>query len=105
MSVSEEVRHRLSLWCAQRIPDAERERRQIGYLVDGAEITIVDRRAPRYPELDAEWTSTPLARLCSSTGGRWSLYRPGAHGGWDRQDDGPDPIALLDRAREGQAPA
>lgn len=101
MSVSEEVRHRLSLWCAQRIPETEREGRQIGYSVDGAEVTIVDRRAPLYPELDAEWTSTPLARLHAADDGRWRLYRPRAGGGWDPQDDGPDPIALLDRAGGG----
>lgn len=107
MSVSEELRHRLSLWCAQRIPEAERRRRQIGYSVEGAEVTILDRRPPAYPELDAEWTTTPLALLHADDRGRWTLSRPRADGGWAPREVGPDPIALLDRVAQdaGQFPA
>lgn len=101
MGPSEEIRHALSEWCTARIPEAERERRQIGYTVQGAEVTITDRRAPGHPRLDAGWTGTPLARLRVDEGGRWTLYRPAADGGWIRTSDGDDPIALL----EAQAPA
>ena len=78
-------------------------RRQIGYTVQGAEVTIIDRRAPAHPRLDAGWTSTPLAllRLDPDGSGRWTLYRPAADGGWTRTSEGDDPIALL----AAQAPA
>lgn len=100
MGPSEEIRHALSQWCTARIPEEERGRRQIGYTVHGAEVTIIDRRAPAHPRLDAGWTSTPLARLHLDEDGRWTLYRP-AGDGWNRTSDGDDPIALL----EAQAPA
>jgi hypothetical protein len=101
MGPSEEIRHALSAWCTARIPEAEREHRQIGYTVQGAEVTITDRRAPAHRHLDAGWTSTPLARLQVAEDGRWTLYRPAGEGGWTRTSDGDDPIALL----EAQAPA
>ncbi|MHA6785790.1 DUF3024 domain-containing protein [Pseudonocardia saturnea] len=103
MRPSEEIRHALSEWCTARIPEAERGHRQIGYTVQGTEVTISDRRAPAHPRLDAEWTSAPLARLHLDPDGtgRWTLYRPAADGGWTRTSEGDDPIALL----EAQAPA
>jgi hypothetical protein len=103
MGPSEEIRHALSQWCTARIPEEERGRRQIGYTVQGAEVTIIDRRAPAHPRLDAGWTSTPLAllRLDPDGSGRWTLYRPAADGGWTRTSEGDDPIALL----AAQAPA
>lgn len=100
MGPSEEILHALSAWCAGRIPEGEREHRQIGYTVHGAQVTIHDRRAPALPELDAEWPSTPLARLELDGVDRWTLYRP-VDSGWARTSEGTDPIALL----EAQAPA
>lgn len=96
MSVPEEIRHRLSLWCAERIPESERARRQIAYTVDGRHVTIVDRRAPAHPGLGAEWSTAPLARLHTEGTGRWSLHRPAGDGRWVAHADGADPIALLD---------
>jgi hypothetical protein len=95
MAVSEQTRHLLSEWCAARIPEAERAHRQIGYTIQGAEVTITDRRAPRRPELGGGWTTTPLARLHVDDAGGWSLYRHRADGSWERIADGDDPIALL----------
>ncbi|MBW0116057.1 DUF3024 domain-containing protein [Pseudonocardia abyssalis] len=100
MDVPEEIGHSLSGWCARQIPEGERERRRIGYAVHDGTVTISDRRAPAHPELDVEWSSTPLARLDVDDAGHWTLYRPDG-GGWTRTSDGPDPIALL----EAQAPA
>ncbi|MBW0089745.1 hypothetical protein I4I73_04335 [Pseudonocardia sp. KRD-184] len=100
MELPEEIRHALSRWCAERIPEREREHRRIGYTVHGGEVTISDRRAPVRPELDVEWSTTPLARLRVDDTGHWTLYRP-VDGGWARTSDGADPIALL----EAQAPA
>jgi hypothetical protein len=98
MSVSEEIRSRLSRWCADRVPDAERDHRQVGYTISGAEVIIHDRRAPAYPELDAAWPSVALARLRHDDPepGRWALYRPVGSDGWRRAADGDDPLALLD---------
>jgi hypothetical protein len=105
MPVPEQVRQALSRWCAERIPEAERERRRIGYTIQGSDVTILDRRAPTYPELGGPWPSTPLARLRLAEDGRWSLLRPGRRGGWDVEDTGPDPLVLLERVTPGQAPA
>src|SRR5689334_18748562 len=63
MAVPEQTRVRLSQWCTTRIPAEERRQRQIGYTIQGDDVTIVDRRAPAYPELGTAWSTTPLARL------------------------------------------
>lgn len=98
MAVPEEIRLRLSRWCAERIPEPEREHRRIGYTITGDDVTISDRRAPRFPELGAEWTSTPLARLHrnEATGG-WTLLRASGDGGWRTDGTGDDPITLLEQ--------
>ncbi|MDN5859693.1 MAG: hypothetical protein L0H84_13830 [Pseudonocardia sp.] len=99
MVLSEEVRRRLSRWCADRVPGPERPHRQVGYTVHGSEVTITERRAPLYPELGTAWTSQPLVRLRleDPSAGRWIAYRPeGADGEWmpSGAETG-DPIALL----------
>jgi hypothetical protein len=98
--VSEEIRSRLSRWCVDRVPEAERARRQIGYTIHGDRVTIVDRRPPVYAELGAAWSSTALAQLRADDPepGRWSLYRPaGPEESWERVGaPARDPIALLD---------
>jgi hypothetical protein len=96
MAVPEEIRTRLSRWCAARVPDAEREQRQIGYTIHGEEITIFERRPPAYPELGPAWSSTPIARLRRHAD-RWLLDRPVGAGEWQLDSDGSDPIELLDR--------
>jgi hypothetical protein len=108
MPVPDETRTRLSRWCATRVPADEREHHRFGYTIHGPEITIIERRAPAYPELGAEWSSTPLARLRlgDPQQGVWSLYRPTGRGGWRWEAEGEDPLVLLDRiARRPQAPA
>jgi len=97
MAVPEEIRTRLSRWCATRVPDAEREQRQIAYTIHGDEITIIERRPPAYPELGQAWSATPMARLRRHRDG-WLLDRPIGTGDWQRDADGSDPIELLDRA-------
>lgn len=98
MTLPEEVRHRLSMWCADRVPDGDRERRQVGYTIQGNEITIHDRRPPTYPELGASWPSVTVARLRHDDPepGRWTLYRPTGPDDWERAADGADPVTLLD---------
>jgi hypothetical protein len=101
MAVPNEIRARLSDWCAARVPEGERDHRQISYTTQGDEVSVLDRRAPTYPELDAAWSATPLAvlRLNDPDDGSWSLYLPtGDDGGWRRDEPpGDDPIALLER--------
>jgi hypothetical protein len=98
MSVPEEIRHRLSQWCAARVPESERNHRQVGYTIQGNEVTVHERSAPAYPELDASWPSVAVARLRSDDPepGRWALYRPAGPGDWQLAGDGDDPLTLLD---------
>jgi hypothetical protein len=100
--VPEETRHQLSLWCSAQVPAEERGQRQIGYTIQGDEVTIVDRRAPTYPELQTAWSTTPVARLRigDPVGGSWSLYRPDSDDRWQRVASGANPLALLDQERE-----
>jgi hypothetical protein len=102
VAVPEEIRHRLSQWCTARIPDEERRQRQIGYTTSGDEVTIVDRRAPTYPELRTAWTTTPVARLRAGDPdeGSWTLYRPVGDDRWRAVASGRDPLALLDSASD-----
>lgn len=96
MAVPEEIRARLSRWCADSVPAGERDEHQIGYTTQGREITVHERRPPAYPELGAEWSTTPVAqlRMDDPEPGRWTLYRA-AGSAWERVADGDDPLALL----------
>jgi hypothetical protein len=96
MAVADEIRTRLSQWCSARVPDAERQHRQIAYTIQGDDVTIVERRPPAYPELGPAWSTAPVARLHLEEGGTWTLLRPVDGGEWRRASEGPDPIALLD---------
>ena len=98
MTVGDEIRTRLSRWCSARVPDAEREQRQVAYTIQGDDVTIVERRPPAYPELGHAWSSVPVARLHQEGGGTWTLLRPVEGGRWRRAAAGPDPITLLDDA-------
>jgi hypothetical protein len=98
MAVPEEIRMRLSRWCAARVPAAEREQRQVAYTIHGGEVTIVERRPPAYPELGAAWSATPVARLVHLPDG-WRLDRPAGRGEWRQDATGSDPIALLEGVR------
>src|SRR5690242_17527624 len=98
--VPEETRHQLSLWCSAQVPAEERRQRQIGYTIQGDDVTIVDRRAPAYPELGTAWSTTPLARLRADDpeAGDWTLYRPAGEDRWRRVTTGADPVDLLEQA-------
>ena len=97
MAVPDEILHRLSRWCAERVPGSEREHRQLSFTVQGTDVTIHDRRRPEYPELATAWSSTAIARLRQDAEDRWTLYQP-VDGEWHQQGEpGADPIALLNR--------
>jgi hypothetical protein len=98
MTVGDEIRTRLSQWCAARVPETEREQRQVAYTIQGDDVTIVERRPPAYPELGQAWSAVPVARLRREDGGIWTLLRPVEGGEWRRASAGADPIALLDEA-------
>ncbi|NMH98962.1 hypothetical protein [Pseudonocardia acidicola] len=105
MPVPEEIRVRLSRWCADQVPDAERSQRQIGYTTSGEQVTLLDRRPPTFPELGAAWISTPVAQLRNDEPGRWSLWRPAATDdpdAWEPDGGGSaeDPLALLTRIED-----
>ncbi len=108
MAVPEEIRSLLSRWCAAQVPDERRDAMQVGYTIQGDEVTIVRRHPPEFPELGAAWTSVRVAQLRygDPKPGMWSLYVAGDDD-WRRYDAVPPaatPEALLgeverDRAR------
>jgi len=98
MAVPEEIRTRLSQWCAARVPAGERDQHQIAYTIHGDAITIFDRRPPAYPELGPAWSATPLARLVR-VDDEWQLERPAGRGEWRPDATGSDPIELLEQVR------
>jgi len=98
MAVPEEIRSRLTQWCAARVPAAERDAHQIAYTIHGDTVTILERKPPAYPELGPAWSATPVARLIRRPDG-WQLERPAGRGEWRPAATGSDPIELLDRVR------
>jgi hypothetical protein len=99
--VPEEFQSVLGRWCAGRVPDDRRDELQIGYTIQGDEVTIVERHPPKYPELGHAWTSTPVCQLRygDPEPGLWSLYLPTGADDWQRADRVPPadrPEALLD---------
>jgi hypothetical protein len=99
MAVAEEIRARLTDWCADCLPAEARDRRRIAFTSVGDTLTILDRRPPAFPELGAVWSSTPLARLRAEPDGRWALFIPTTDGErWERQEPtADDPLVLLGR--------
>ena len=86
--VPEEFRSVFGQWCRSRVPDELRDELQIGYTIQGDEVTIVERRPPKYPELGHAWTSTPVfqLRFGDPEPGLWSLYVPAGDDEWKRSD-------------------
>lgn len=103
MGIPEQVRRQLAAWCAELVPEAERERRRIGYTTAGNTVTVLDRRPPAFPELGAAWSSTSLAQLRADDPepGSWTLYIAAARDSgrrWERiPPPAEDPFVLLER--------
>lgn len=102
MAGPEEYQELFHRWCAGRVPDAARAGLQVGFSTHGNQVTIVQRRPPAFPELDAAWSSTRVAQLRHNdpAKGLWRIYRPSVDpdGGWHRYDHPPaeTPEPLLD---------
>lgn len=101
MAVPEEIRARVTEWCAACLPAEAKDRRRIAFTSVGDTVTILDRRPPAVPELSAVWSSTPLARLRREQDS-WVLYLPSADGErWHRREPtSPDPLPLLETLTE-----
>lgn len=66
---------RVSRWCADRVPERVRDRIRVECDVGSRHLTIVERRPPSRPDVGAEWTRFPIARLRYTIArGQWSLY-------------------------------
>ncbi len=81
-----------SAWCAARIPADRRASLQVGYLIHGNDVTILERRPPAFPELGAAWSSAKVAQLRygDPEPGLWSLYAPDGEK-WRRYESA-DPV-------------
>jgi hypothetical protein len=97
MAVPEEIRARVTEWCAACLPPDAKDRRRIAFTSVGDTVTVLDRRPPAVPELGAVWSSTPLARLRREHD-VWTLYLPTTAGDrWERQEPtATDPLPLLE---------
>jgi hypothetical protein len=96
--VPEEFHTLFGHWCAARVPEERRDELQVGYTIQGDEVTIVRRHAPAYPELGAAWSSARVAQLRygEPEPGMWTLYGP-HEDDWRRYDavpaaDRPEPL-------------
>jgi len=100
VAVPEEFRALFSRWCASQVPADRRDSLQIGYLMHGNEVTIMERHPPTFPELGAAWTSMPIAQLRYRDPERllWSLYLPAGED-W-RRYEGAHPAARPERLLE-----
>ena len=55
--------------------------------VDGANVTIVERRPPRTREVEPDWSREPLAQFrYDAAASTWALYWARANGRWQRYD-------------------
>lgn len=90
MPILKEYQVLFSRWCADRVPGHARANLQIGYSIHGDLVTFVERRPPRFPELNSAWTSSPIAQLRYNDPeqGLWQIYRP-VGDGWKRYDHPP----------------
>ncbi len=99
VAVPGELRAVFGRWCAGRVPAERRDTLQIGYLIQGDEVTIMERHPPAFPELGPAWTSMPVAQLRHGdpAPGLWSLYTPDGEDWrrYDAADPAPDPERLL----------
>ena len=83
---------RLRRWCSHRIPGHVEGQVRIECEVSGRYLTIVECRPAWQPELGADWTRQPVARLRFVTSTRrWMLQWPDRRGRWHNHDVAPTP--------------
>lgn len=74
-------------FCADRVPEDQRDQTRIEADERGRSVTIVERRAPWHPD-DDEWTATQVAQLRHDpASGRWSLFWSDRNGRWHLYDE------------------
>ena len=88
MQVSEEHRALVRRWCAERVPEPQRDHLRVVYTERAGRITLSTRRAPVFPELSTGWTTEPMAQLrLDAAEERWILLWPDSTGRWHRYPD------------------
>jgi hypothetical protein len=66
---------RVQRWCRDRVPEHVRDEVRVEADVAERHLTIVECRPSWRPDMGAEWTRFPIARLrYTKTTGVWSLY-------------------------------
>ena len=99
MLVPETHLRQIARWCEAKVPERARELMRFEPAVQGANVTILEARAPRKEEVGPEWIRHPKARL-RYDGSSWWLYWPDRDAGWQLDEDVPSaavsPGALLE---------
>jgi hypothetical protein len=66
---------RVQRWCRARVPEHVRDEVRVDVDVADRHMTIVECRPPWRPDVGAQWTRFPIARLRYTKSTRqWSLY-------------------------------
>lgn len=66
---------RVQRWCSEKVPAHARGEVRVEVEVAERHLTVMECRAPWRPEMGAQWTRFPIARLrYVKTTGLWSLY-------------------------------
>ncbi|MGH2935273.1 MAG: DUF3024 domain-containing protein [Gaiellaceae bacterium] len=99
MAVPEDALAQVARFCEERTTPELRNQLRLECSGRGDAITIVEQHAPWNPDLDIEWTTSPVARLRhDARAGTWTLDWRGSDERWHRYEDtkpSPDVQPLL----------
>lgn len=83
---------RIRRFAARRFPASLANELRLEVEIDGANVTIVERRPPWRPEFGPEWSRQPIAQLrFHAVHFVWALFWPRANGRWQRYELAPSP--------------
>ena len=98
-TVRDQVEHRLTQYCEDRIPDHARQQVRMSFRIRGDNVTLLEQR-PAFMD-PATWVDIPVAqfRFCPEDS-QWMLYCPDRNSRWHEYYDVAPTEALDDLLRE-----